>query len=217
MALVNRQHSIALLFPSKLSSPRSNRSRPSSAASSSSSSSSSPSIYSFYRTSGESTQASERSRSSAAASHPTTFLGPSKTRNSCLSEFCVDCRHSHMRRKPKPKPRVIRPLPPLPPPRSSIRPLPRPTGVRKLPSLPSPGPGQVVERPLPQSRVTEVGTSVRHSKKPLEEDLGYDPHFIPEIDWDTIMIEIVRSGMESGSNSDWESDADSIYTDATAD
>ncbi|KAJ3743363.1 hypothetical protein DFH05DRAFT_1525621 [Lentinula detonsa] len=219
MALVNRQKSTPFLFPSKLSpSLRIHRSTDSS--SSQSSLSSSPSTYSFTRTSGESSQISEASCSTASTpSCPVTFLGPSKTRTSCLSEFCCNCddyhctlsRRAHIRRRPKL--RIIRPLPQVPKP---ARPLPRPTGVRKLPPLPS--------RPQHASQRTHLSsvsdhltslktdTLARHRKPP---SLTWEPHFTPEIDWDAIMVEIIRENSREN-DSDYyyySDDAESIYTD----
>ncbi|KAF5393710.1 hypothetical protein D9757_000302 [Collybiopsis confluens] len=206
MIPLSRQHShsMALLYPSKLSSPRSSRSIRSSASSAASSSSSSISNYSFSRTSQDSLQTSQ-----GCCSPVTTPI----TTSSGYSEFCIDCCDTHTRRKPKPKSRVIRPLPPLPP--SHVRPLPQPHGMRKLPSPPTPPPSQQISG----SRIVEAGTPVwcsnlctgiEKKKNGIEER----DRFIPEIDWETIMVEIIRSTSHSVYA---ESDADSIYTDATLD
>ncbi|KAJ3936939.1 MAG: hypothetical protein NXY57DRAFT_61668 [Lentinula lateritia] len=225
MTLVNGQNSIAFLFPSKLSSSRRTHS-PTSSTSSGSSRSSSPSIYSFTRTSQESSPDSEASCSSAstAACSPT-FLGQSKTRTSCLSEFCCNCanyhctlsRRTHIRHRSKPIARVIRPLPQIPIPPARL--LPRPTGVRKLPSLPprSQSTSQLSQQlphrsSLPNPLAISATDSLdRHDSKPKSWDPGY---FAPEIDWDAIMVEIIRGNSRENSDYyDYTDDAESIYTD----
>ncbi|KAF9076504.1 hypothetical protein BDP27DRAFT_801141 [Rhodocollybia butyracea] len=190
MALVDRKHSIMLFSPTKLS--RSHR-----RSSSSSSSSSGPSTYSFISASQETLPTPFEPLTPAS---PITVLGPSKTRNSCLSEFCCDCadyRCSLSRRMHIRRPNTTRLLPPRPLPR------PPPTTVvkpRKLPSVPS----------APTAKQPRAPRSPNTNKLVQE----YKSYFTPEIDWDVIMVEIVRRG---GSDKAASSDADSIYTDFTDD
>jgi len=202
MALVQRQHCIALLAPSKLSSPRSSVRSTNSSGSMSSHSSISSSNYSFDHAS------SGQTSPSSSASSPYCF-GPSKTRASCLSEFCSDrdnylctlSRRSPIRRRPKTRV-VVRPLPPVPPPH--VRPLPCPTTPRKLPSLP-PSPPQLQQSSQQhllhhEPMKIETNPTVLR-KKPVTYDIQ------PEIDWDAIMVEMVRRSKNCDT-----CDADSIYT-----
>ena len=67
------------------------------------------------------------------------------------------------------------------------------------------------KKPPPIAIGYTLRTNIEKKKSVIEEE---EDRFIPEIDWDTIMVEIIRST----SNSEYdESDADSIYTDATVD
>ncbi|KAJ4472181.1 hypothetical protein J3R30DRAFT_3523810 [Lentinula aciculospora] len=216
MTLVDRQNSIGFLFPSKLSPSRRVHRSPSST-SLESSRSSSPSTYSFTHMSQESSQVSEASCSTASTTAcPIPFLGPSKTRTSCLSEYwdsdayrCNLGRRTHMRRKPKP--RVIRPLPQIPTP--PARPLPCPTGLRKLPLLPPrPQHPQHPQRSSLSNYPASVETDSLHCRE-KPPSLVWDPYFTPEIDWDAIMVEIVRgNSRENNDYYDYSDDAESIYT-----
>ncbi|KAJ3862773.1 hypothetical protein EV359DRAFT_83017 [Lentinula novae-zelandiae] len=113
--------------------------------------------------------------------------------------------------------RVIRPLPQIPIPPARL--LPRPTGVRKLPSLPprSQSTSQLSQQlpyrsSLPNPLAISATDSLdRHDSKPKSWDPGY---FAPEIDWDAIMVEIIRGNSRENSDYyDYTDDAESIYTD----
>ncbi|KAJ3977556.1 hypothetical protein EV361DRAFT_661058 [Lentinula raphanica] len=224
MALVDRQISNTFRFPSMFStlSHRPTKSYSSNSTHSLASSSMSSFQTSYSTSSTKSSEISEASGSTAkatTAARPNSLPSPAttaRTRNSILSDTHSDCTlfyRAHPRRRSKAGD-AIRPLPQVP--QLPVRPLPHPTGVRKLPPIPHwpQEATQSTRRSSTSHQLTtlETNSSMRHNRPSL---FMRDSSFEPEIDWDVIMVEIVRGDGKGDSEHEfyYSDDAESIYTD----